>query len=148
MAYPKPASRLVIPKQFGRRPDAEFVAATTPDEEIATRSARTQHAAAVAALDALSRRQLSLTWLADALGEHPDHLRRKLYGQVQASLRDLATWEVVLALPAGTALSAPAPRTRATPVATRTIPTRTPAPRPPAPRPPATGTPTAQRVGA
>jgi hypothetical protein len=95
-----PASMLAIPKHFGRRPDAVFLPAHTPDERVLSESARIQHAAAVAVLDELALRDLSLAWLAGELGENSDHLRRKLYGQVPARLRDLCAWGA--AKPSGT----------------------------------------------
>jgi len=49
-------------------------------------------------LDELARRDRTLVWLAGELGENADHLRRKLYGQVAANLRDLCTWGAVLGL--------------------------------------------------
>jgi hypothetical protein len=91
-----PASRLEIPKHFGRRPDATFLAASNVEEQALTEAARIQHHAAVAALDELARRDRSLVWLAGELGENADHLRRKLYGQVPASLRDLSAWGALL----------------------------------------------------
>jgi hypothetical protein len=87
-----PASRLEIPKHFGRRPDAVFLPASSLEEQALTEAARVQHHAAVAVLDELARRDLSMAWLAGELGENADHLRRKLYGQVSANLRDLCTW--------------------------------------------------------
>ena len=91
-----PASRLMIPKHFGRRPDAEFRPAANAEEVTLTAAARIQHAAAVATLDELARLHLSLDWLADNLGQNADHLRRKLYSQVPAGLRDLCAWSAVL----------------------------------------------------
>jgi hypothetical protein len=91
-----PASRLEILKHFGRRPDATFLAASTVAEQTLTEAARIQHHAAVAVLDELARRDRSLVWLAGELGENADHLRRKLYGQVPASLRDLCAWGALL----------------------------------------------------
>lgn len=91
-----PAARLEIPKQFGRRPDAAFLAPTTAGEVALTRAARVQHHAAVVVLDELARRDLPLSWLAAELGENADHLRRKLYGQVPAHLRDVCAWGAVL----------------------------------------------------
>jgi hypothetical protein len=91
-----PASRLEIPKHFGRRPDAAFLPAGSLEERALTEASRVQHHAAVAVLDELARRDLSIVWLADELGENDDHLRRKLYGQVSANLRDLCTWGAML----------------------------------------------------
>jgi hypothetical protein len=91
-----PASRLEIPKHFGRRPDAVFLPTSSIEEQALTEAARVQHHAAVAVLDELARRDLSLAWLANKLGENADHLRRKLYGQVSANLRDLCTWGAML----------------------------------------------------
>jgi hypothetical protein len=96
---------LEIPKHFGRRPDAVFLPAASPGERALSEAARIQHAAAVAALDELARRNLPLAWLAGELGENTDHLRRKLYGQVPAHLRDLCAWGAAL----GIATVAPAP---------------------------------------
>ena len=93
-----PASRLEIPKHFGRRPDAVFLPASSVEEVALTEAARVQHHAAVAVLDELARRDLTLAWLAGELGENADHLRRKLYGQVTANLRDLCSWGAVLGL--------------------------------------------------
>jgi hypothetical protein len=93
-----PASRLAIPKYFGRRPDAAFLLASSSDELALTEAARVQHHAAVAVLDELARRDLTLTWLASELGENADHLRRKLYGHVAANLRDLCSWGATLGL--------------------------------------------------
>jgi hypothetical protein len=96
---------LEIPKHFGRRPDAAFLPADSPAGRALSEAARIQHAAAVAVLDELARRDLSLAWLAGELGENADHLRRKLYGQVPAHLRDLCAWGaqlgVVTVAPAG-----------------------------------------------
>jgi hypothetical protein len=91
-----PASRLEIPKHFGRRPDAVFLPASSLEEQALTAAARIQHHAAVAVLDELARRDISMGWLAGELGENADHLRRKLYGQVSANLRDLCTWGALL----------------------------------------------------
>lgn len=93
-----PASCLEIPKHFGRRPDAVFLPTTSPEELALTEAARVQHHAAVAVLDELARRDLTMAWLAGELGENADHLRRKLYGQVPANLRDLCAWGAVLGL--------------------------------------------------
>jgi hypothetical protein len=93
-----PASRLQIPKHFGRRPDAVFIPTTTIDEQALTEAAQVQHHAAVAVLDELARRDLPISWLAAELAENADHLRRKLYGQVTANLRDLCAWGAVLGL--------------------------------------------------
>lgn len=94
-----PASRLEIAKHFGRRPDAVFLPASGVEELAATSAARVQHHAAVAVLDELARRSLTLAWLSGQLGENTDHLRRKLYGQASASLRDLCAWGAVLDVP-------------------------------------------------
>lgn len=91
-----PASRLEIPKHFGRRPDAVFLPTSSTEELALTGAARVQHHAAVAVLDELARRELTLVWLAGELDENADHLRRKLYGQVPANLRDLCAWGAVL----------------------------------------------------
>ena len=91
-----PASRLEIPKHFGRRPDAAFLPANSIEERALTEAARVQHHASVAVLDELARRDLSVGWLAAELGENADHLRRKLYGQVSANLRDLCVWGSLL----------------------------------------------------
>ena len=99
-----PASLLEIPKHFGRRPDAAFLPASSPGERALSEAARIQHAAAVTVLDELARRDLPLAWLAGELGENTDHLRRKLYGQVPAHLRDLCAWGAAL----GVATVAPA----------------------------------------
>jgi len=93
-----PSSRLRIPKQFGRRPDATFLPSATVEEEVLTEAAQVQHCAAVAVLDELAQRDLQISWLAAELDENSDHLRRKLHGQVSASLRDLCAWGVVLGL--------------------------------------------------
>lgn len=93
-----PAAWLEIPKHFGRRPDASFVSVSSVEEIALTEAARVQHHAAIAVLDELARRDLSLAWLAGELGENPDHLRRKLHGQVPANLRDLCVWGSVLGL--------------------------------------------------
>lgn len=93
-----PSSRLRIPKQFGRRPDAAFLPSTTVEEEVLTEAAKIQHYAAVAVLDELAQRDLQISWLATELDENADHLRRKLHGQVSASLRDLCAWGVALGL--------------------------------------------------
>jgi len=93
-----PAAWLSIPKHFGRRPDASFVPASGVEEFALIEAARVQHLAVVAVLDALARRGLTLVWLAGELGENADHLRRKLYGQVPANLRDLCSWGAVLGL--------------------------------------------------
>lgn len=93
-----PASKLDIPKHFGRRPDAAFLPAETAVERALTYAARVQHHAALVVLDELARRGLSLIWLADELGENADHLRRKLYGQVPAHLRDLCAWGAALGI--------------------------------------------------
>lgn len=93
-----PASRLEIPKYFGRRPDAGFLAASSTEELALTGAARVQHHAAVVVLDELARRELTMAWLAGELGENADHLRRKLYGQVSANLRDLCAWGALLGL--------------------------------------------------
>lgn len=93
-----PASRLRIPKHFGRRPDAVFLSATTTEDQALTEAAQVQHHAAVAVLDELARRDMPISWLAGELGENADHLRRKLYGQVPANLRDLCAWGAVLGL--------------------------------------------------
>jgi hypothetical protein len=93
-----PASRLEIPKHFGRRPDAVFLPTDSTEELALTEAARVQHHAAVAVLDELARRDLTMAWFAGELGENADHLRRKLYGQVSANLRDLCAWGAVLGL--------------------------------------------------
>jgi hypothetical protein len=93
-----PAQRLEIPKHFGRRPDTRFRSASGLQDVSHTEAARLQHHSAVAVLDELARRSLSLAWLAGELGENTDHLRRKLYGQAVASLRDLCAWAYVLEL--------------------------------------------------
>lgn len=93
-----PATRLEIPKHFGRRPDALFLTAKSIAEVALTEAARAQHHAAIAVVDELARRGLPMSWLAAELGENADHLRRKLSGQVPASLRDLCAWAVVLGL--------------------------------------------------
>ena len=87
-----PSSWLVIPKQFGRRPDAVFREPSDPVERAASEAARIQHAAAIEVLDELARQGHPLSYLAEMLDENVDHLRRKLYGQAQASLRDLCSW--------------------------------------------------------
>ena len=102
-----PASRLMIPKHFGRRPDAVFRPAANAEEVTLTQAARIQHAAAVATLDELARRNVSLDWLADYLRQNSDQLRRKLYGQVPAGLRDLCAWSTALNIQ--TVAPAPAP---------------------------------------
>jgi len=103
-AVKPPAVRLEIPKHFGRRPDAVFLTPTTLKQQALTEAARIQHYAAVAALDEMARRDLSMSWLATRLEENVDHLRRKLYGQVSANLRDVCAWgahlEIVTVLPA------------------------------------------------
>jgi hypothetical protein len=101
-----PASRLQIPKHFGRRPDAVFLTTTATDEQALTEAAQVQHHAAVVVLDELARRDLPISWLAGELGENADHLRRKLYGQVSANLRDLCAWGATLGL--ATVLPVPA----------------------------------------
>ena len=93
-----PAARLEIPKHFGRRPDAVFLPAGSPDETALIEAARVQHHAAVAVLDELARRGQTIGWLAGRLGENADHLRRKLYGQVPANLRDICAWGAELAV--------------------------------------------------
>jgi len=93
-----PASRMQIPKHFGRRPDAAFLPPTTTNEHSLTEAAQVQHCAALAVLDELARRDLPISWLAGELGENADHLRRKLYGQVPANLRDLCAWGATLGL--------------------------------------------------
>lgn len=93
-----PAAWLEIPKHFGRRPDASFVSVSSVEDVALAEAARVQHHAAIAVLDELARRELSLAWLAGEMGENQDHLRRKLYGQVPASLRDLCAWGSVLGL--------------------------------------------------
>ncbi len=99
MSAPQPpAAWLEIPKHFGRRPDANFIPVSSAEELALTEAARVQHHAAVAVLDELARRGLSVVCLAGELGENSDHLRRKLYGQVSANLRDLCSWGAVLGL--------------------------------------------------
>jgi hypothetical protein len=93
-----PASRLEIPKYFGRRPDAAFLPVSSSDEIALTEAARVQHHAAVVVLDELARRDLPIAWLAAELGENADHLRRKLYGQVSANIHDLCVWGTTLGL--------------------------------------------------
>jgi hypothetical protein len=93
-----PASRLEIPKHFGRRPDAVFLPTSSLEEQALAEAARVQHHAAVAVLDELARRALSMAWLAGELNENADHLRRKLYGQVPVNLRDLCTWGAILGI--------------------------------------------------
>ena len=93
-----PASRLEIPKHFGRRPDAVFLPPMYPDDSAITAAARLQHDVSVAVLDELARRDLTLTWLASEAGETADHIRRKLYGQVTASLHDLYLWSALLSI--------------------------------------------------
>lgn len=93
-----PAARLEIPKHFGRRPDALFLAVESTAEVALTEAARIQHHAAISVVDELARRGLPMAWLAAELGENADHLRRKLSGQVPASLRDLCSWTVALGL--------------------------------------------------
>jgi hypothetical protein len=87
-----PAQQLEIPKHVGRRSDAVFLPANSLEEKALTDVARVQHHAAVAVLDELARRDLSTAWIARELDENADHLRRKLYGQVSANLRDLCAW--------------------------------------------------------
>jgi hypothetical protein len=93
-----PASRLQIPKHFGRRPDATFLPATNTEDQARTETAQVQHHAAVVVLDELARRDLPIAWLAAELGENADHLRRKLYGQVPATILDLCVWGATLGL--------------------------------------------------
>jgi hypothetical protein len=93
-----PAARLRIPKHFGRRPDAAFLPAISTEAKALTEAAQVQHHAAVAVLDELARRDLPISWLAGELDENADHLRRKLYGQVPANLRDLCSWGATLGL--------------------------------------------------
>ena len=91
-----PAAWLEIPKHFGRRPDAVFLNPASTEEAALTHAAKVQHQAAVVVLDELARMNLTMTWLAAELGENADHLRRKLYGQVPANLRDLCAWGATL----------------------------------------------------
>lgn len=93
-----PASRLQIPKHFGRRPDAAFLPATSAADRARSEAAQVQHHAAVVVLDELARRDLSIAWLASELDENADHLRRKLYGQVPATILDLCVWGATLGL--------------------------------------------------
>jgi hypothetical protein len=96
----QPCRFLALPKHFGRRPDASFPDATTPLERAQVRAAQVQHTVALSTRDALDARGESLDWLANELGEHVDHLRRKLHGKAIASLTDLTAWAEVLSLPA------------------------------------------------
>jgi hypothetical protein len=91
-----PASKLEIPKFFGRRPDARPLPTSNPSDIALTQAAMIHHRAALVVLDELTRRDLSIAWLAGELGENTDQVRRKLYGQVRASLRDLCAWGGVL----------------------------------------------------
>jgi hypothetical protein len=94
-----PAAWLTIPKHFGRRPDVVFLTPSDSGQKAASDAARIQHAAALGVLDELARLNKPLSYLADALDENVDHLRRKMYGQVQASLRDLCSWADALGVP-------------------------------------------------
>ena len=96
----QPCRFLPLPKHFGRRPDVSFPTAATPLERAEVRAAQVQHKVALSTRDALDARGESLDWLANELGEHVDHLRRKLHGKAVASLIDLSAWAEVLALPA------------------------------------------------
>jgi hypothetical protein len=93
-----PASRLRIPKHFGRRPDAVFLPASSTKELALTEASRVQHHASVVVLDELARHGLTMAWLASELGENYDQLRRELYGQVPARLRDRCSWGAVLGI--------------------------------------------------
>ena len=98
-----PASWLTIPKHFGRRPDVIFLNPSGQTDRASVNAARIQHTAALEVLDELARLEKPLSYLAEALDENVDHLRRKLYGQVQASLRDLCSWAEALGVPTVTA---------------------------------------------
>ena len=94
-----PAEWLTIPKHFGRRPDAVFLSPSDPMTRGAVDASRIQHLAALGVLDELARLDKPLSHLADLLGENVDHLRRKMHGKVQASLRDLCSWADALGVP-------------------------------------------------
>ena len=94
----QPCDRLTYPRHFGRRPDVHLVPGDTYEDLAADAAALIQHRAALVTLDELGRRKQPLTWLAGQLEENVDQLRRKLYGQANASNRDLARWGLVLKL--------------------------------------------------
>ena len=94
-----PAEWLTIPKHFGRRPDVVFLTPSDPAVKGAVDAARIQHSAALGVLDELARLGRPLSHLADLLDENVDHLRRKMHGKVQASLRDLCSWADALGVP-------------------------------------------------
>lgn len=100
-----PAEWLTIPKHFGRRPDVFFLAPSDPSAKSAADAARIQHSAALGVLDELARIGKPLAHLADLLDENVDHLRRKMHGKVQASLRDLCSWADALGVPTVVAAS-------------------------------------------
>lgn len=95
----QPCSLLALPKHFGRRPDATFPDPVEALQRGFVLAARLQHQVALAVRDALDERGLALDWLATEVGEHVDHLRRKLHGKAQAGLADLTSWIALLELP-------------------------------------------------
>lgn len=94
----QPCDRLTTPSHFGRRPDVHLVPGDSYADLAADAAALIQHRAALTVLDELTGRKHTLTWLAGQLDETPDQLRRKLYGQANASNRDIARWGLVLGL--------------------------------------------------
>lgn len=103
----QPCSLLPLPKHFGRRPDVSFPDPAEALQRGVVLAARLQHQVALAVRDALDERGLALDWLATEVGEHVDHLRRKLHGKAQAGLADLTSWIELLSLP--TSLLQPRP---------------------------------------
>jgi hypothetical protein len=95
----QPCSLLALPKHFGRRPDASFPSPSDALQRGFVLAAKLQHQVALAVRDALDERGLALDWLAGEVGEHVDHLRRKLHGKAQAGLADLTSWIELLSLP-------------------------------------------------
>lgn len=113
MAYRyRPRDFLVQPDFFGRRVDAEWKPYRAAEKAKAA-AAYYQHLAACETLRVAGERDWSLTELAQRVGEKPDTLRRKLYGEGPADVDDIMSW--ALAVEAVTVLPAPADLGRMTP---------------------------------
>lgn len=92
-----PASLLVNRDDFGRRPDASWIVPPTTTR-VRTAHAYVQHLAACEVCSAIADDNTgwSITVIAEAMGQDPAYVRRKLYGQVTATLEDLLEWSFLI----------------------------------------------------
>lgn len=96
----RPARFAADEDTFGRLDAAEFTSAAglLANQRAELAAAMLQHQVALEATEVLAGRSLEVADLARAARTDVDHLRRKLRGQVRASLEDLLCWTDILGL--------------------------------------------------